>query len=97
MIPAILCGIAAAVLLCIILFFLLLLFVFLYEKKSYQKGKGTKSYRDALRRRYVRSKLPRFKNLRLYFLILDYTCRGEEKRAAELSPFLRTDPLFGIK
>jgi len=96
-IPAILSGCSAAILLCFILFFAFLLSVFLYEKRAFRKGKGTKEYHDGLHRRYVRSKIARLKNLRLYYLISDYSHCGEEKRAKELEPFLRSDRLFGIQ
>ncbi|MBQ4037015.1 MAG: hypothetical protein IJC84_02700 [Clostridia bacterium] len=97
MIPAILSGLAAAILLCFILLCFFFSAVFLYEKRAFRKGKGTKEYHDGLHRRYVRSKIARLKNLRLYYLISDYSHCGEEKRAKELEPFLRSDRLFGIQ
>ena len=54
-------------------------------------------YRLRLEKKHKKAKHPQKKNFLLYLICLSYRRQGEEKKAKELSLFLKNDFLLGVK
>lgn len=84
-------------------FFLLFLYhldliLFFYrEKKRFEKSEKMGDYISYAEKKLKKTKHPQKKNLFRYLLYLTFLSQGKENKAASLFPFLRSDPLLGIK
>ncbi len=97
MMPAVLFGALFVFSLFLLLYFLDRLKFYQREMGAFQKSKFDPEYLNCLRSRQKRVKRKYRKNLLLYLICQALVAQGEEKKARELFPFLRDDPLYGIK
>ncbi len=74
----------------------LLLFVW-RQARLFKQNQNEKEYLEGLTEKQKQCKGKRKKNYLLYLMILTLKGQGREKEARQMLPFLRSDPLLGIK
>lgn len=86
-----------------ILFFLLFLYfgaLLLLQRRlsrDFKRFWNSRRFLEDLRRYHKIAKIPQIQNLLLYFILRIYQKQEEEDKAKKLLPFLKDDPLLGIK
>lgn len=96
MIPVMIFAILSVCLILVLLYFLDRLWFYRKEVREFQEHCLEIGYLNSLRSRLKRVKRKYRKNLLLYLIYKALKAQGEEKKASDLSPFLRPDPFYGI-
>lgn len=94
---AILFGILTLFFFLLLVYYLELLLFFFRERKRYGQQRGEECYLRDLEEKHKKTKHPQKKNFYLYLICLALSSSDEEKKANRLLPFLKNDPLLGVK
>ena len=97
MMPAVICGFLAGVMLACVIWLCDLLIFRTRREREFARRKTDAQYLAQLIALQKKCRHPQKKNYLLFLIIRSLSARGEEKRAESLRPFLRSDGLLGVK